>query len=186
MGAGPGDTVLDACAGRGNKTGLLARAVGSTGAVDACDMSPAKLERLVTELTRIGLRARATYAVDWSVGSGEVAGLYDRVLVDAPCSGAGTLRRRPEIALRRQPEDLEALARTQEAIVRRAAAHVKPGGALVYVVCSVLREEGEAVIDALLGGPDALPDFAAVAPPFRLLPHVHGTDGYFVATLVRR
>ena len=183
LGARPGETVLDACAGRGNKTALLARAVGSTGAVDACDASPAKLERLGEELARVGLRARATYAVDWSVGSGEVEGTYDRVLVDAPCSGVGTLRRRPEIALRRKAEDLGALALVQGAIARRAAAHVRPGGTLAYVVCSVLREEGEAVIDALR---EALPDFEALEPSFRLLPQVHGTDGYFVAKLVRR
>lgn len=183
LGARPGETVLDACAGRGNKTALLARAVGSGGAVDACDASPAKLERLGEELARVGLRARATFAVDWSVGSGEVEGSYDRVLVDAPCSGVGTLRRRPEIALRRKPDDLSALARVQGAIARRAATHVRPGGTLAYVVCSVLREEAEAVIDALL---EALPDFEALEPSFRLLPHVHGTDGYFVAKLVRR
>jgi 16S rRNA (cytosine967-C5)-methyltransferase len=183
LGARPGETVLDACAGRGNKTALLARAVGSTGAVDACDASPAKLERLGEELARVGLRARATYAVDWSVGSGEVEGTYDRVLVDAPCSGVGTLRRRPEIALRRKAEDLGALALVQGAIARRAATHVRPGGTLAYVVCSVLREEGEAVIDALR---EALPDFEALEPSFRLLPQVHGTDGYFVAKLVRR
>ncbi len=183
LGARPGETVLDACAGRGNKTALLARAVGAGGAVDACDSSPAKLERLGEELARVGLRARATFAVDWSVGSGEVTGRYDRVLVDAPCSGVGTLRRRPEIALRRKPDDLGALARVQGGIALRAAEHVRPGGSLIYVVCSVLREEGEEVIDALL---EALPDFEPETPPLRLLPHVHGTDGYFVATLVRR
>jgi 16S rRNA (cytosine967-C5)-methyltransferase len=183
LGARPGETVLDACAGRGNKTALLARAVGAGGAVDACDSSPAKLQRLGEELARLGLRARAAFAVDWSVGSGEVTGLYDRVLVDAPCSGVGTLRRRPEIALRRKPDDLGALARVQGGIAQRAAEHVRPGGSLTYVVCSVLREEGEAVIDALR---EALPDFEAETPPFRLLPQIDGTDGYFVATLVRR
>jgi 16S rRNA (cytosine967-C5)-methyltransferase len=182
VGALPGETVLDACAGRGNKTALLARAVGPNGAVDACDTSAAKLERLQTELARVGQRPRATFAVDWSVGSGEVTGVYDRVLVDAPCSGVGTLRRRPEIGLRRRGEDLSALARTQEAIAKSAAVHVRPGGCLVYVVCSVLREEAEDVLAALAS---SLPDFDA-AETFRLLPHVDGTDGYFVARLVRR
>jgi 16S rRNA (cytosine967-C5)-methyltransferase len=188
VGARPGETILDACAGRGNKTSLLVRAVGETGAVDACDVSPAKLERLAMELARVKLHVRASFAVDWSVGSGEVTGIYDRVLVDAPCSGAGTLRRRPEIAGRRQPEDLDALARSQRAIVRRVAAHVRPGGSLVYVVCSVLREEGEAVIDALLAGADgdALEGFVRESADVKLLPHVHGTDGYFIANLLRR
>ena len=195
VGAREGDMVLDACAGRGNKTAVIARAVGPRGAVDACDVNAAKLERLGQELARTGLRVRATFAVDWRVGPGEVTAMYDRVLVDAPCSGVGTLRRRPEIALRGQP-DLATMAGAQVAIASRAAAHVRPGGVLVYVVCSVLREEGEEVVEALLR---ALPDFELApfdvpavrslfpgAPLFRLLPQVHGTDGYFVAQLRRR
>jgi 16S rRNA (cytosine967-C5)-methyltransferase len=125
-----------------------------------------------------------------------VAGDYDCVLVDAPCTGVGTLRRRPEIALRRMNGDLGALTRTQVAIATRAAAHVRPGGSLVYVVCSVLCEEGEDVVDAVVRArselspaPFDVPEVRAIAgdaPFFRLLPHVHGTDGYFVARLVRR
>jgi 16S rRNA (cytosine967-C5)-methyltransferase len=182
--AQPGETVLDACAGRGNKTSLLARAVAPEGAVDACDSSPSKLERLDEELARVGLAPRATYAVDWGVGSGEVAGQYDAVLVDAPCSGVGTLRRRPEIGLRREADDLASLAAAQLAIARRAATHVRPGGRFVYVVCSVLREECEAVVEAFL---EASPEFFSHDGSFRrLLPHVDGTDGYFVAKLARR
>jgi 16S rRNA (cytosine967-C5)-methyltransferase len=195
LGARDGEVVLDVCAGRGNKAAVLARAVGSRGAVDACDASAAKLERLVGELARLGLRARATFAVDWSVGSGDVSGMYDRVLVDAPCTGVGTLRRRPEIALRREPPELASMARAQIAIASHAAEHVRPGGVLVYVVCSVLREEGEDVLGALvrarpelLPAPFDAPELRAhfgEAPLFRLLPHVHGTDGYFVAKFVR-
>ncbi len=159
-------------------------------------MSPAKLERLVLELGRLELRARSTFAVDWAVGSGDVTGQYDRVLVDAPCTGVGTLRRRPEIALRREGTDLGSFTRTQLAIATRAAEHVRPGGTLVYVVCSVLREECEEVTEALVRATPSLepaafeePAARAVAgdaPAFRLLPHVHGTDGYFVARFVRR
>jgi 16S rRNA (cytosine967-C5)-methyltransferase len=182
--ARPGEIILDACAGRGNKTSLLAREVEPDGAVDACDSSPSKLERLEGELARVGLAPRATYAVDWGVGSGEVAAQYDAVLVDAPCSGVGTLRRRPEIGLRREAEDLVSLAAAQLAIARRAATHVRPGGRFVYVVCSVLREECEAVVEAFL---EASPEFFSHEAPFRrLLPQVEGTDGYFVAKLARR
>lgn len=196
VGAREGDVVLDACAGRGNKSAVLVRAVGVRGAVDVCDASPAKLDRLAAELARLGLDARAAFGVDWSIGSGEVTGTYDRVLVDAPCTGVGTLRRRPEIALRRQPPDLELMAHGQIAIASRAAEHVRPGGSLVYVVCSVLREEGEDVVAAVLR---ACPEFEPApfdvpelrthfgeAHFFRLLPQTHGTDGYFVAKFVRR
>jgi 16S rRNA (cytosine967-C5)-methyltransferase len=196
VGARPGETVLDACAGRGNKTGVLARAVLPGGAVDACDSSPAKLARLVEELARLGLHARQTLAVDWTVGSGDVSSTYDRVLVDAPCTGIGTLRRRPEITLRREPADLAAKSREQIAITSRAATHVRPGGALVYVVCSVLREEAEDVVAAVQAtASDLLPApfdaeevraLAGDASSLRLLPDVHGTDGYFLAMLRRR
>jgi 16S rRNA (cytosine967-C5)-methyltransferase len=188
--------VLDACAGRGNKTAVLARAVGETGAVDACDANPAKLARLREELARLGLQVRATHAVDWSVGSGDVTGTYDRVLVDAPCTGIGTLRRRPEIALRLKEEDLVDKARAQLAIASRAADHVRVGGSLFYVVCSVLRQEAEDVIDALLqlradfevAELEALPPglLPASLSRVRILPHVHGTDGYFVVRLLRQ
>lgn len=116
--------------------------------------------------------------------------------MDAPCSGVGTLRRRPDLALRRDPEDLGRLAALQAAIVRAVATRVRPGGRLVYAVCSVLREEGEEVVAAVLAsdaGLDPAPFDAAAAralsgdePTLRLLPHVHGTDGYFLASFVRR
>lgn len=193
LGARVGETVLDACAGRGNKTGLLARAVGGAGAVDAADLHPAKLERLAAELARIGLGVRETIAVDWSLGTGGATGPYDRILVDAPCSGTGTIRRRPELLIRRTAADLPALAELQRAILARVAGLVRPGGRVVYAVCSVLREEAEEVVrDAekvgLAPAPFDAPIAAALAADassFRLLPHEHGTDGYFVASFVR-
>jgi 16S rRNA (cytosine967-C5)-methyltransferase len=198
LGTRAGDVVLDACAGRGNKTGIFARLVGPTGAVDAVDVHDAKLGALERELSRIHLAVRATYAVDWSVGSGDVPQGYDRVLIDAPCSGVGTLRRRPDLALRRSSGDLASLATLQRGILSRVADHVRPGGRLVYAVCSVLREEGEEVVSAFLAERS---DFAAAsfdspsalaiagdpeASTLRLLPHLHGTDGYFLASLMRR
>ena len=204
LGARAGERVMDACAGRGNKTAVLARAVGETGAVDACDTAPTKLQRLRIELGRVGLRARETFAVDWTVGSGDVPLDYDRVLVDAPCSGTGTLRRRPEIAgrgssgLAAGQAGVDALARCQLAIASRAAGHVRRGGVLLYVVCSVLQDEGEGVFGALLRArPDLQPlPFGAGDPPSLvaasqgtatclLLPHRHGTDGYFIGRLAR-
>jgi 16S rRNA (cytosine967-C5)-methyltransferase len=195
VGALAGEQILDACAGRGNKTGMLVRAVREAGAVDACDTSPSKLDRLAHELLRLGLAVRAKHAVDWTVGAGDVTGEYDRVLVDAPCTGVGTLRHRPEIALRLEEQDVAAKAAAQLAIASRTADRIRPGGSLVYVVCSVLREEGEGVVEALLAARSDLAPATFDAPAvtglfgavtsFRLLPHVHGTDGYFVARFVR-
>jgi 16S rRNA (cytosine967-C5)-methyltransferase len=188
LGASSSDIVLDACAGRGNKTGLLAR---HSGAVDAADVHPKKLDRLMQELARVGTVPRRTFAVDWSRGTGDVPAGYDRVLVDAPCSGTGTLRRRPELALRRAGDDLADLAELQRAILRHAASLVKPGGRLVYAVCSILREEAEEVIASVDLEPvpfDAAEAIAVAndAPTLRLLPHEHGTDGYFIASLRKR
>ncbi len=192
--AKPGEVVLDACAGRGNKTGVLAVA-GAT--VDACDRDPRKLDVLREELKRLRSTPRHTFAVDWTVGSGDVAAEYDAVLVDAPCSGIGTLRRRPELLLRRR-EPLAERTRAQAQILRAAAAHVRPGGRLVYAVCSVLREEAEEAVESLMSQsfePAALSGPAGAvatelhpngASTMRLLPYIHGTDGYFLASFRKR
>jgi 16S rRNA (cytosine967-C5)-methyltransferase len=195
LGANAGETVLDACAGRGNKTSLLAEAVRPTGGVDAADLHPQKLEQLEAELARAKVRARRTFAVDWSVGTGDVPAGYDRVLVDAPCSGTGTLRRRPELALRRKSAELRALADLQVAILLAAGSRVKTGGTVVYAVCSVLREEAEDVVEKALAADPLLratpfpaspaAEIAGGGTTFRLLSHLHGTDGYFVASFTR-
>ncbi len=194
LGARPGERVLDACAGRGNKAALLASCVaGGGGAVDAADLHPSKLARLGKQL---GSAAGATFAVDWSVGVGDVPEGYDRVLVDAPCSGVGTLRRRPDLALRREPTDLARLASLQAEVLVRAASRVRDGGRVVYAVCSVLVEEGEEVVARALAADPRLArapfegevarGLAGDAAQLRLLPHVHGTDGYFLASFARR
>jgi 16S rRNA (cytosine967-C5)-methyltransferase len=195
LGAVAGETVLDACAGRGNKTAILAAAVGDGGAVDAADLHASKLSRLGSELARMGLVVRATHAVDWAVGAGDVSGPYDRVLVDAPCSGSGTLGRRPDLYLRREAEDVSTLSRLQADIAARAASVLRPGGRMVYAVCSVLRQEAEDVVAALLARDPSLAPAPFDAGParalageesqLRLLPHVHGTDGYFLASFVK-
>lgn len=196
LGARPGDKVLDACAGRGNKTSLLALQVGASGAVDAADLHASKLGVLRRQVEAIGASVRNTFAVDWSVGAGEVAADYDRVLVDAPCSGTGTLRRRPDLLARDLRAALAELREKQAAILQRAAGRCRPGGRIVYSVCSVLAEEAEQVVEEVLQREPGLetvpfdaPDLERVAQgawKVRLLPHVHGTDGYFMASLRRR
>lgn len=194
LGAKSGEWVLDACAGHGNKTWLLAHAVGPGGRVDAADLYPAKLREL--REGPCGSKVSQVFQVDWEQGAGTVPGEYDRVLLDAPCSGTGTLRRRPEIALHRKPQDIARLSALQAAIFQRTAGRVRPGGRFVYAVCSVLREEAEEVIERavpriaggnkLVSAPFEHPVLAALAgegkSTLRLLPHVHGTDGYFMAS----
>jgi 16S rRNA (cytosine967-C5)-methyltransferase len=195
LGASSGEAVLDACAGRGNKTALLAERVGPSGAVDAADWHPQKLERLAAELSRVGVATRATFAVDWTVGTGEVPAGYDRVLVDAPCSGTGTIRRRPEVAMRWRASGLDELCDLQVKILVAASERAKPGGSIVYAVCSVLREEGEQVVERALARADWLSPAPFAGDPartlagnahvLRLTPHEHGTDGYFLASFRR-
>jgi 16S rRNA (cytosine967-C5)-methyltransferase len=147
LGTRPGETVLDLCAGHGGKTAVLAEAVGASGEVVAVDLDERKLERVPVELARLGLQqARVeTRAIDLSVGVGGVAARFDRVLVDAPCTGLGTLRRRPELMLRLGEQDPKRLAALQLAILRNAARLVRPGGVLLYAVCSPALEEGPGV-----------------------------------------
>ena len=195
LGARPGERVLDACAGRGQKTSLLQEQVGPGGAVWATDVYPKKLEALSSEFERLQLEPPEVRAVDWTVGVGDVPADFDRVLVDAPCTGTGTLRRRPEIAARLQPEDPARLSALAESIVRSAATRVRSGGRLVFAVCSVLEAECEALVrrvrDVLEPAPFDCPELTGLwsgdAPSaFRIGPTKFGTDGYFAASFVKR
>lgn len=194
LGARPGERVLDACAGRGQKTTLIAERVGASGEVWATDAHPSKLSALGEEAARLKLPAPHTAAVDYTLGAGEVPGDFDRVLVDAPCTGVGTLRRRPEIADRLSTADPGRLGKLATAILRGAAGRARPGGRVVFAVCSVLPDEAESVVaavsDLLELAPFDAPELGSVIhaehTSFRLLPRTHGTDGYFVASFVRR
>jgi 16S rRNA (cytosine967-C5)-methyltransferase len=166
--------------------------VGPNGLVLAADRHPQKLAALRREFERLGLPPPPTVAVDWTLGVHDVPVDFDRALVDAPCSGSGTLGRRPEILLRLAQEDVHRLAQTSEKILRSVCTRLKPGGRLVFAVCSVLERECEAVVasvtDILTPAPFDAPELGAIArdsSAFRLLPRRHGTDGFFVASLRR-
>ena len=151
LGTQPGERVLDACAGRGGKTAQLVEAVGPDGSVVATDLHERRLQQIPHELDRLGLSTNVlrTACVDWSVGPGAVREPFDRVLVDAPCTGLGTLRRRPEILLRSRPGDAARMGETQRCILENVAERVRPGGTLLYAVCSPLSEEGEQVVQGI-------------------------------------
>jgi 16S rRNA (cytosine967-C5)-methyltransferase len=180
---------LDACAGAGGKTLQLARLVGPAGKVDATDIRPAALAELRTRATRASLPNIATLAAPPAASR-----LYDCVLVDAPCSGSGTWRRHPHLRWQTTTVDLRACHERQLAILAQNAAHVSPGGRLVYATCSLARSENEETVAAFLA---AHPEFR-VTPPAdsfgcavgefgtSILPHVHDTDAFFVSLLVRR
>ncbi|MFI5308672.1 MAG: transcription antitermination factor NusB [Polyangiales bacterium] len=150
LGAQPGERVADLCAGHGGKTVVLAEAVGPGGEVTAVDVDERKLERIPKALARLGLPTQNVVLrpIDMCVGTGGLLPQFDRVLVDAPCTGLGTLRRRPELLLRVSQRDPARLARHQLAILSSALRLVRSGGLLLYAVCSPLPEEGAEVAAA--------------------------------------
>lgn len=192
VGVEPGHRVLDACAGRGQKTAQLSAALAGRGELWATDVHAPKLQALVEEHARLRLPLPHTLPLDLTVGQGALVGPFDRILVDVPCTGLGTVRHRPEI-LRRLTADAPArLSAIAEAIVRRAATLLAPDGVLLFSTCSVLPVEGEALVervqDVLAPAPLPAPVCAMLgladgATSFRLAPHTHGTDGYFAASL---
>jgi 16S rRNA (cytosine967-C5)-methyltransferase len=189
-----GATVLDACAGRGQKTTLLADRVGPNGRVWATDLHESKLAALGEECVRLRLTNISTLAVDWSIGGGSLPRDFRFALVDAPCTGTGTLRKRPEILDRLNPTDPERMGELAARILRTVAGHCSTGAQIVYAVCSVLPEEAERVLDRVADILEPLP--LATGPlrrlaesdvcQARLLPLRHGTDGYFLANLRKR
>ena len=189
-----GATVLDVCAGRGQKTTLLAEHVGVSGKVWSTDLHESKLDALRAELARLHLTNVQTMALDWSVGGGQLPIDFEFALVDAPCTGTGTLYKRPEILDRLQPSDPGRMGELATQILKNVAKFCRKGARVVYAVCSVLPEEGELVLARVDDIFEPTPfTTAAVRSAFggelsfgRLLPLRHGTDGYFLANLRKR
>jgi len=193
------DLVVDFCAGAGGKTLMLGALMHSQGRLYAFDVSQKRLDNLKPRLKRSGLSNLHPLVIahenDTKVK--RLAGKIDRVLVDSPCSGLGTLRRNPDLKYRQSPQSVAELMVKQTAILNAAARLVKPGGRLVYATCSLLAEENQDIIRAFL---DTHPEFKAldcgellrrqdinldVGEQLQLWTHIHNTDGFFAAALER-
>ena len=197
MDARGGERILDLCASPGGKTVALAGAMHDTGLVVASDIRARRMKLLRATVAASSARSIRVVHIP-SSGPLPFRSAFDRILIDAPCSGLGTIRRDPDIRWRRREGDLESLASHQIALLHRAADVVRPGGRLVYATCSSEPEENEAVVDAFLA---ARGDFAPVdlrsegAAPlaplldargmFRTLPFAHGLEAFFAAAIVR-
>ncbi len=193
------DMVVDFCAGAGGKTLMLSALMNSQGRLYAMDTSEKRLANLKPRLKRSGASniQPMLIAHENDLKVKRLAGKIDRVLVDAPCSGLGTLRRSPDLKFRQSPASIEALAQKQAAILASASRLLKKGGRLVYATCSILPEENQFVVQAFLA---AHPDFLLrpagevlqqqkvalqMGDYLELRPHLHGTDGFFAAVLER-
>ena len=194
-----GELVVDFCAGAGGKSLMLGALMRSQGRLYAFDVSTARLGRMQPRLRRSGLSNLHPQSIadEHDARIKRLAGKADRVLVDAPCSGLGTLRRNPDLKWRQSPGSVEELRRKQASILRSAARLVRTGGRLVYATCSLLAEENEDIVSAFLA---EHPGFRALDCGellrearisldselfLKLYPHRHGTDGFFAAALVR-
>lgn len=197
--ARPGERVVDFCAGAGGKTLAIAAQMGNKGRLVACDVNEGRLKRCAERARRAGLQNAETrlLASETDRWVKRHKGGFDRVLVDAPCSGTGTWRRNPDARWRAAEEQgLDGLVALQARILASAARLVKPGGRLVYATCSMLPEENEAQVAAFLAAhpgfrvvalPEAVPQLTGSAHPdyLSLTPARHDTDGFFAAVLQR-
>lgn len=194
-----GEMVVDFCAGAGGKTLLLGALMKNTGRLYAFDVSDKRLANLKPRLARSGLSnvhpARIEHERDTKIK--RLAGKVDRVLVDAPCSGLGTLRRNPDLKWRQSEDSVAELTTKQAAILDAAAKLVRPGGRVVYATCSLLTAENDAVVEGFLARHPEFtltPASAVLAKQgialdgdfLRLLPHRHNTDGFFAAILDKK
>nr|WP_202385439.1 RsmB/NOP family class I SAM-dependent RNA methyltransferase [Altericroceibacterium endophyticum] len=194
--AQPGETVVDLCAGAGGKTLALAAMMQNSGTLLAADTDRGRLGRLAPRAERAGALVSDTLLLNPGKemeALADVAGQADMVFVDAPCSGTGTWRRKPEARWRITPDQLQRYADLQNHVLEIGARLVKPGGRLIYVTCSVLDEEGASQIDRFLKhNPDwsAQPVVCPLGQPrgagVRLTPHHDGTDGFFIACIGKR
>ena len=202
----PGHKVVDFCCGAGGKSLAMAAEMQNKGRIIACDVSEARLKRATQRFKRAGVftvecRTLSSERDKWiKRRAGKLDGGFDRVLVDAPCSGSGTWRRNPDQKWRTSQQDLDELAKLQTSILDSSARLVSPGGRLIYVTCSIFEEENEAQVETFLSQNSSFflhpihkiwgEKFPSPCPTdadtLRLNPLDHGTDGFFVAVMERK
>lgn len=190
----PGETILDGAAAPGGKAIAAAERMGNEGRVVAVDIHEAKTQLIATAAEAHGATIVEPLAAD--LKTADLGSVFDRVLLDAPCSGTGVLSKRADMRWRRSPEALADLTRLQDNLLDAAAAHVRPGGLLVYSTCSVERDENEDRIEAFLArhpefalepvGDRVPAEMQTAEGNYSAFPHVHGTDGAFAARLRRQ
>ena len=199
VGARRGEMVCDFCAGAGGKTLAIGAMMANSGRLYAFDVADKRLVKLKPRLARSGLSnvMPQLLSSENDTRVKRLAGKLDRVLVDAPCSGFGTLRRNPDLKFRQSPESVAELTQKQAAILRSAARLLKPGGRLVYATCSLLPEENEQLVEAFLaeGGFSLLPVHELLTQAhmnlpdsqdyLKLSPARDGTDGFFAAVMIK-
>lgn len=173
-----GERVLDLCAAPGGKSFAAAMAMGDQGRIDSRDLYDRKVKELDTAAARLGLSCVRTAVAD---ATEPVAGQYDLVIADVPCSGLGIIRKKPDVRYK-DPKELDGLLPIQARILENAAAAVVPGGRLLYATCTLRDKENQGQVERFLAGTG---DFA-VKTMETLWPHRHGTDGFFYAVLERR
>jgi 16S rRNA (cytosine967-C5)-methyltransferase len=185
LGAKPGEKILDACAAPGGKTSYLAQSIQNQGTIAACDRDAARLEILKANLARLGVSIVQAVQHDWTRKHvpPEIASAapFDRILLDAPCSNTGVMRRRVDAKWRLQPADFDRMQQQQLEILRSLVPLLKPHGVLVYSTCSLEPEENEQVVHWLVA---EMPEFRLEAERYSL-PFRDGFDGAFAAKLVR-
>lgn len=185
-----GMEVLDLCAAPGGKSQYAAELMGNKGRIVSCDIYPHKMKIIEKGCERLGIEIIKTRVMDAEVYSSEFEQLFDRVLLDAPCSGLGIIRRKPDIKWTKEASDCSLLAEGQYKMLRNAVHYVKKGGILVYSTCTVSRTENEEMVKAFLRENknfEPYPNEIMCDKGYcRLLPHENNTDGFFIARFIRR
>jgi 16S rRNA (cytosine967-C5)-methyltransferase len=200
----PGTVVLDACAGPGGKTSHLAQLMRNSGRLLAFDVHPHRLQLIADTCRRLGVTIVSTRLQDAAAPPEDTLGAVDYLLVDVPCSGLGVIRRRPDLRWKVREQDLVEHARQQKQMLNKVSKCLKPGGIMLYSTCSTEPEENGEVVAAFLSSHDhwETVDISRLVPQsflidgvdhrmaeqggFQLLPHRHGTDGFFLAALRKR